>query len=98
MVIGHELTHGFDDQGRQYDGNGNALPWWSPDTVEAFTVQAQCFIDQYNNYTVDEIVDIVGADNAHVIVSTFHFSQRVCLHFFRAFFSKTENFLILGKW
>jgi len=66
VVIGHELTHGFDDQGRQYDGNGNALPWWSPDTVEAFTVQAQCFIDQYNNYTVDEIVDIVGADNAHV--------------------------------
>jgi len=66
VVIGHEITHGFDDQGRQYDGNGNALPWWSPDTVEAFTGQAQCFIDQYNNYTIDEIVDIVGADNAHV--------------------------------
>ena len=76
VVIGHEITHGFDDQGRQYDGNGNALPWWSPDTVEAFTGQAQCFIDQYNNYTIDEIVDIVGADNAHV-----RFCQLICLHF-----------------
>ena len=90
MVIGHELTHGFDDQGRQYDGNGNALPWWSPDTVEAFTVQAQCFIDQYNNYTIDEIVDIVGADNAHVIV--YIFLSLFSFQFFAPFFSKTENF------
>ena len=74
VVIGHELTHGFDDQGRQYDGNGNAIPWWSPETVEAFTTQAQCFIDQYNNYTIDEIVDIVGAENAHV--SLFRFFWR----------------------
>ena len=66
VVIGHEITHGFDDQGRQYDGNGNAIPWWSPETIDAFTTQAQCFIDQYNDYTIDEIVDIVGADNAHV--------------------------------
>ena len=95
MVIGHELTHGFDDQGRQYDGNGNALPWWSPDTVEAFTVQAQCFIDQYNNYTIDEIVDIVGADNAHVIVYIF----LICfVYIFSRLFFKTENLIILGKW
>ena len=95
MVIGHEITHGFDDQGRQYDGNGNALPWWSPDTVEAFTGQAQCFIDQYNNYTVDEIVDIVGADNAHAIVYIF----LICfVYIFSRLFSKTEIFLILGKW
>ena len=66
-MIGHEITHGFDDQGRQYDGNGNAIPWWSSETIEAFTNQAQCFIDQYNNYTIPEIVDIVGLENAHVI-------------------------------
>ena len=65
VVIGHEITHGFDDQGRQYDGNGNALPWWSPETIDAFTKQAQCFIDQYSNYTVPELVPILGED-AHV--------------------------------
>merc|ERR1740137_126408 len=65
MVIGHEITHGFDDQGRQYDGTGSLSPWWSPDTIEAFSVQAQCFIDQYSNYTVPELEDILGED-AHL--------------------------------
>ena len=37
VVIGHEITHGFDDQGRQYDGTGNAVPWWSQETIDAFT-------------------------------------------------------------
>merc|ERR1711887_463641 len=66
MVIGHEITHGFDDQGRQYDGTGSASPWWSQQTIEAFAVQAQCFIDQYGNYTVPELVDILGEEDAHL--------------------------------
>merc|ERR1712013_477893 len=66
MVIGHEITHGFDDQGRQYDGTGSASPWWSQETIEAFAVQAQCFIDQYGNYTVPELVDILGEEDAHL--------------------------------
>ena len=72
VVIGHEITHGFDDQGRQYDGNGNAIPWWSPETIDAFTKQAQCFIDQYNNYTVPELIPIIGEENAHVSNLIFH--------------------------
>jgi len=66
VVIGHEITHGFDDQGRQYDGHGNAKPWWSPETIAKFTVQAQCFIDQYSNYTVPELIDILGEEDAHL--------------------------------
>ena len=54
-VMGHEITHGFDDQGRQNDKDGNAIPWWTNDTLEAFNVKAQCIIDQYNSYTLPEI-------------------------------------------
>jgi len=65
MVIGHEITHGFDDQGRQYDGTGNLQPWWSEETLQGFLERADCFIQQYSNYTVPELVDILGED-AHL--------------------------------
>ncbi|XP_045472319.1 neprilysin-2-like isoform X1 [Harmonia axyridis] len=55
FVIGHEITHGFDDQGRQFDKNGNLVDWWAPSTQKAFIEKAQCIIDQYGNYTVPEI-------------------------------------------
>ncbi|XP_042859391.1 neprilysin-1-like isoform X2 [Penaeus japonicus] len=55
QVIGHEITHGFDDQGRQNDKNGNAIPWWTNATLEAFKVKAQCIVDQYDNIRVPEI-------------------------------------------
>lgn len=54
MVIGHELTHGFDDRGRQYDKDGNLKQWWSNNVIEKFKEKAQCIIDQYSNYTVNE--------------------------------------------
>ena len=66
VVIGHEITHGFDDSGRQYDGNGNALPWWSQESIDAFTERAQCFVNQYGNYSVPELIPILGEENAHV--------------------------------
>ncbi|XP_022214377.1 neprilysin-2 isoform X2 [Drosophila obscura] len=50
-VIGHEITHGFDDQGRQFDVKGNLRDWWQPDTQKAYLSKAQCIIDQYGNYT-----------------------------------------------
>lgn len=55
FVIGHEITHGFDDQGRQFDKDGNLVDWWAPSTKEAFIKKAQCIIDQYGNYSIPEI-------------------------------------------
>merc|ERR1719464_237421 len=66
MVIGHEITHGFDDQGRQYDGTGSLAPWWSEETIANFGGKAQCFIDQYSNYTVPELIPILGEEDAHL--------------------------------
>ncbi|KPU80743.1 uncharacterized protein Dana_GF16094, isoform B [Drosophila ananassae] len=50
-VIGHEITHGFDDQGRQFDVKGNLRDWWQPDTQKAYLSKAKCIIEQYGNYT-----------------------------------------------
>jgi putative endopeptidase len=50
MVVGHELTHGFDDQGRQFDALGNLRDWWSPEVGRAFDRKAQCLVDQYAAY------------------------------------------------
>jgi endothelin-converting enzyme/putative endopeptidase len=50
MVVGHELTHGFDDQGRQYDADGNLVDWWTPAVSKEFDARAQCIVDQYGSY------------------------------------------------
>lgn len=55
FVIGHEITHGFDDQGRQFNKDGNLVDWWASDTKAAFIKKAQCIINQYGNYTVPEL-------------------------------------------
>ena len=52
MVIGHEMTHLFDDQGRQYDAEGNLRDWWTRQDAEKFTAKAQVVVNQYNGYTV----------------------------------------------
>ncbi|KRX48557.1 Neprilysin-2 [Trichinella murrelli] len=54
-VIGHEITHGFDDQGSQYDKNGNLKDWWTPTAFDRFRERTTCIIEQYNNYTVPDI-------------------------------------------
>lgn len=48
VVIGHEMTHGFDDQGRNFDSEGNLTDWWTPADAEAFNALAQGLIDQFN--------------------------------------------------
>lgn len=50
-IIGHEITHGFDDQGKQFDENGNLFDWWDGKTTEAYLEKARCIIEQYGNFT-----------------------------------------------
>jgi putative endopeptidase len=50
-VMGHEMTHGFDDQGRKYDGNGNLSDWWTGADAAAFEQRAVCLVNQYGNFT-----------------------------------------------
>jgi predicted metalloendopeptidase len=51
-TVGHELTHGFDDQGRQYDATGNLKPWWSESDIKAFEARAETIAKQYDAYEV----------------------------------------------
>ncbi|TMW65715.1 hypothetical protein Poli38472_008357 [Pythium oligandrum] len=57
VVIGHEITHGFDDQGRYYDGKGNLLDWWDDETDKAFRSRTQCLVEQYNKFPVVSAID-----------------------------------------
>ncbi len=52
VVIGHELTHGFDDQGRQYDAEGNLRDWWAPEDEKAFKERTDCEVQEYNDFAV----------------------------------------------
>jgi predicted metalloendopeptidase len=51
-IIGHEMTHGFDDKGRQYDAHGNLTDWWSPASADAFKAKAALIVAQFNGYEV----------------------------------------------
>src|SRR6266849_3818892 len=52
-VIGHEITHGFDDHGSQFDAKGNLKNWWSPEDLKNFKERSQCVSDQFDAYVVD---------------------------------------------
>ena len=57
-TIGHELTHGFDDEGRQFDAKGNLKEWWTEKDAREFTDRAQCIVDQYAQYTIVDDIKI----------------------------------------
>jgi endothelin-converting enzyme/putative endopeptidase len=59
-TIGHELTHGFDDKGRQFDAKGNLRDWWTKDDAAEFEKRAACVSDQYSQYTVVDDIKING--------------------------------------
>jgi endothelin-converting enzyme/putative endopeptidase len=60
-TIGHELVHGFDDEGRKYDGDGNLSDWWTEADAQAFEERAQCVRDQYAGYVVIDDITINSA-------------------------------------
>ena len=60
MVIGHELTHGFDDEGRQFDEKGNLRDWWTPEDAKRFTERAQKIVKQYNGYVAVDTLHVNG--------------------------------------
>ena len=53
-VIGHELTHGFDDEGRKFDSHGNLDDWWTPEDLKNFTARTDCLADEYSSFTAVE--------------------------------------------
>ncbi|HWC52814.1 MAG TPA: M13 family metallopeptidase [Chitinophagaceae bacterium] len=61
MVIGHEMTHTFDDQGAQFDKDGNVKNWWTKDDYDKFKAKTQQVIDLYNSFTVLDTLHVIGA-------------------------------------
>jgi putative endopeptidase len=59
-VVGHELTHAFDDEGRQFDAKGNLRDWWTEADAKAFEQRAGCFVKQYGGYTAVDDVKLNG--------------------------------------
>lgn len=59
-TIGHELTHGFDDEGRQFDAHGNLRDWWTEEDGKEFVKRASCISNQYSNYVIIDDIKING--------------------------------------
>jgi putative endopeptidase len=59
-IVGHELTHGFDDEGRQFDGNGNLSDWWTPEDAKKFEEKAACTVKEYDNFVAVDDVHVNG--------------------------------------
>jgi putative endopeptidase len=60
LVIGHELTHGFDDQGRKFDPQGNLHDWWTPEDGKEFEKRASCVADEYSGFTAIDDLKLNG--------------------------------------
>lgn len=59
-VIGYEMTHGFDDQGRQFAANGNLMDWWTKEDADKFKARADRVVNEYNNFTVLDTLHVNG--------------------------------------
>ena len=61
FVVGHEITHGFDDVGSKFDGDGNLVDWWQLETKKKYKEKTRCIIEQYGNYSVE-----IGGKTLHL--------------------------------
>ena len=52
-IMGHELTHGFDNSGREYDKRGMMIQWWNNKTIEDFEKASECMVEQYSKYKIE---------------------------------------------
>ena len=95
VVIGHEMTHGFDDQGRQYDKDGNLNDWWTPEDAEQFNQRAEILAKQYDNIIV---LDTVHANGHFTLGENIadHGGLRVAYTAFRNSLNGVEPALIDG--
>ncbi len=95
VVIGHEMTHGFDDQGRQYDKDGNLNDWWTPADAEQFNQRAEILAKQYDNIIV---LDTVHANGHFTLGENIadHGGLRVAYTAFRNSLNGVEPALIDG--
>jgi putative endopeptidase len=83
-VVGHELTHGFDDQGRQFDAKGNFSDWWTADDAKKFEVRTGCLVDEYSSFVAVDDVHIQGkltlgeniADNGGLLLAYMAYLDR----------------------
>lgn len=60
-LVGHEITHGFDNSGRQYDGNGTLSDIWTEETLQAYQEKIKCFKQQYSRYFIEELNKTVSS-------------------------------------
>lgn len=60
FVMGHEITHGFDDQGAKFDGHGNLKNWWTPEDLKKFQAATDCIVEQFSKYKVDGDLAVQG--------------------------------------
>ena len=58
--MGHELTHGFDDEGRKFDGNGNLSDWWTAEDAKKFEERTDCLVEEYGSFTAVDDVKVNG--------------------------------------
>ena len=91
-VMGHEFTHGFDDAGRRLDKYGNLFDWWEPEIKKRYLERAQCIIDQYSNYTAEE----VGLNVRNRVIDFIEFRMTKKLMFF-SFWSQLNGVNTLGE-
>ena len=59
-VVGHELTHGFDDEGRKFDGQGNLKDWWTAEDKQKFTERTDCLVNEYSSFTAVDTLHVNG--------------------------------------